>query len=373
MIKPNLALLSIALLLFSPALFAQQKTVYSRMSGRMGGNIDVVGNFQRAGSTMEGNYSYNLYVDDSLLHLSHIIKLYGDIDKQNEVILKQLTDKDSIITGLFADHRFTGGWHGSDSAVLPFDLSENYPEGSMPMDVFYLHSDKELVTGAKGAPSAEIELTLLYPKKSIHIPLAVDDSVKKFIQEQFFGQFKSKQMPEALMNRTEKDFYNQFAELNNHWKTNHKMGFNFEKREQVSVIFNSYNLLCLQYKKRGYAGRGNPIEHFSYDLVDLRNGEKLTFNRIFKPGSETTLTALINNKIREDNGLSGSVSLKKIGFFTDSIPMSKNLSFSGNGISVIYNIYDIAPPSKGIIKVFLPFSKIGHYIKSTSVLYPLSR
>ncbi len=373
MIKRNLTFLGLLLFAFSATLNAQVKTSYSRMDGKMGRNIDVIGNFNRVGTKVEGNYSYNLNVDDSLLHLARIVRLYGGIDKRNKVILNQLQKTDSTITGLFADHRFIGSWHDPDSTEIPFLLKEDYPDGSIRMDIFYLHSDKELVTGAKGTPSAEIELTLLYPKKSIHIPSTVADSVKKFIQEQFFGQFKSKQMPEAMMSRTEKDFYNQFVELNNHWRTNHKMGFNLEKREQVSVIFNSYHLLCLQYKKLGYAGRGNPLEHLSYDLVDLRNGEKLTFDRIFKPGSKAILTALINKKIREDNDLTDSTSLKRIDFFTDSISISKNLSFSGNGINVIYNIYDVAPPARGIIKVFLPFSQIGSCIKSTSVLYPLSR
>ena len=373
MIKRELIFSGLLLFVFSVTLNAGVKTSYSRMDGRMDGNIDIIGNFNRVGTKVEGNYSYNLYVDDSLLHLAPIVQLYGGIDKHNKVILKQLQKTDSMLTGLFADHRFIGSWHGPDSAGIPFRLKEDYPDGSIRMDIFYLHSGKELVTGDKGTPSAEIELTLLYPKKSIHISSAVTDSVKKFIQEQFFGQFKPKQIPETLMSRTEKDFYNQFVELNNYWKTNHKLGFNFEKREQVSVIFNSYHLLCLQYKKRGYAGRGNPLEHVSYDLVDLRNGEKLTFDRIFKPGSKITLTALVNKKIREDNGLPDNASLKKIGFFTDHIPMSKNLSFSGNGIYVIYNIYDIAPPARGIIRVFLPFSRIGSYIKPSSILYPLSR
>lgn len=373
MIKRNLTFSGLLLFVFSITLNAQVKTSYSRMDGRMGGNIDIIGNFNRVGAKVEGNYSYNLNVDDSLLHLAHIVLLCGGVDKHNRVVLKQLQKTDSTLTGLFADHRFTGSWHGSDSTEIPFRLKEDYPDGSIRMSVFYLHSDKELVTSAKGTPSAEIELTLLYPKKSIHIPPSVTDSVKKFIQEQFFGQFKFKQMPEALMSRVEKDFYNQFTELNNHWKTNHRLGFNLEKREQVSVIFNSYHLLCLQYKKRGYAGRGNPLEHFSYDLVDLRNGEKLTFDSIFKPGSKAILTALINKKIRKDNGLTDSASLKKIGFFIDRIPMSQNLSFSGNGIYVTYNIYDIAPPAMGTLKVFLPFSRIGSYIKPASVLYPLSR
>lgn len=343
------------------------------MNGHLGGNIEVTGNFQRAGSEVEGNYSYNLYVDDSLLHLSHIVTLYGDIDKHNKVIFKQLSENDTTITGLFADHRFTGNWHGADSTTLPFDLTENYPEGSMPMSVFYLHSGKELSPKAQGTPTAEIELTLLYPKSSAHISGKVADSVKKFIQERVFGQFKSGELPASLLSKSEQNFYVWFDELNSHWKTNRKLGFNLKKSVQVSVIFNSYNLLCLQYKKRGYSGRGNPMETISYDMIDLRNGEKLTFENIFKPKTKTALERLVNKKIREDKGLSDSASLKKAGFFFDSIPVSRNIAFSGNGIYLIYNVYDIAPPTKGIQKVFLPFGELGTYIKSSSVLFPLSR
>lgn len=343
------------------------------MNGRMGGNIHVTGNFQRTGSDVEGNYSYNLYVDDSLLHLSHIVKLYGDIDKHNKVIFKQLPGNETTITGLFTDHRFTGSWHGPDSTILPFDLSENYSEGSLPMDVFYLHSDKELVPNAQNSPSSEIELTLLYPKKSSTVSESVADSVKKFIQKQFFGEYKPNVLPAVLLSKTEKNFYDRFTELNSQWKTNRKLGFNMEKKEQVLVIFNSYNLLCLQYKKRGYAGRGNPMEHVSYDMIDLRNGEKLTFENIFRPETKTLLVKLINRRIRENNGLSGTASLKKIGFFTDSIPLSNNIAFSGNGIYLVYNVYDLALPTMGIQKIFLPFSEIGTYIKSSSVLYPFSR
>ncbi len=373
MIKRNLTFLAFTLLFLPAALLAQQKTVYSRMSGQLSGNIHITGNFQRIGSRMDGNYSYNLYVGDSLLHLSHIVTLYGDIDKHDEVIFKRYHVNDTTIDGLFYDQRFTGSWYNHDSTILPIDLTESYPEGSMPMAVFYLHSDKELVPKAQGTPSAEIELTLLYPKNSIHISQAVDDSVKKFIQEQFSGQYEPGQLPATLLSKSEQNFYNWFHELNSHWKTNRKLGFNLEKSVQVSVIFNSYHLLCLQYKKRGYSGRGNPITHLSYDMVDLRNGEKLTIENIFKPEMKIALSKLINKKIREDNGLSDSTLLKKAGFYYNTIPISKDISFSGNGIYLIYNVYDIAPPVMGIQKVFLPFDELGTYIKPASILFPLSR
>jgi len=343
------------------------------MSGKLGGNIHVTGNFQRTGSRMEGSYSYNLYMDDSLVHLSHIIILYGNIDEHNEVVFKQFQTNDTTVDGLFYGQRFSGSWYGPDSTVLPFSLTERYPGGSIPMRIFYLHSDKKLVPKAQGTPSAKIELTLLYPESSPLITDAVNDSVRRSIQIQFFGQFKPDKFPTYLLDESEKNFYERFSELNSHWKTNRKLGFNLEKKEQVTVIFNSYNLLCLQYKKRGYAGRGNPLEHISYDMIDLRNGEKLTINNIFQPNAISSISNLINNKIRQNHGLSDSASLKKIGFFYDSIPVSKNMEFSGNGIYFVYNIYDLALPEKGIQKIFLPFSEIGTFIKPSCVLYPLSR
>jgi len=373
MMKRNLTFLAFTLLFLPAALTAQQKNVYFRMNGKIGDSINVAGNFQRSGSGMEGNYSYSLYVNDSLMHLSHIVTLYGDIDKHNEVVFKRLHVGDTTIDGLFYDQRFVGSWYDQNNTIRPFTLTESYPEGSMPMNVFYLHSEKELAPKVQGTPSAEIELTLLYPKSSAHISQAIDDSVKKFIQEQFSGQFKPGQLPAGMLSKSEQNFYNWFGEMNSHWKTNRKLGFNMKKKVQVSVIFNGYNLLCLQYKKLGYSGRGNPMEHITYDIVDLRDGEKLTPENTFKPEMKIALTKLINKKIRTDNGLSDSTSLKKTGFYYDSIPISKNIAFSGNGIYLIYNVFDIAPPAMGIQKVFLPFSELGDDIKPSSVLYPLSR
>ena len=370
--KQKLVFLSITFIMFPLIAFSQQKVSYTRMNGRWG-NKAVTGNFQHVGSSMEGSYSYSLYVDDSLVHLSPIVQLYGDLDKHNKVVLKDLTGHAARLSGLFTDQRFTGKWNSLNSTQLPFTLTESYPKGSIPMDVFYLHSEKELVPKAQGTPSAQIELTLLYPKKDAHVSAAVVDSVKKFIQNQFFGEYKPAQLPAALLSRTEQNFYNQFAEFNIHWKTNRKLAFNLEKKENVSVLFNSYYLLCLQYKKTGYAGRGAPLKHITYDLIDLRNGEKLTPDNIFKTGTKKLITELINKKIRKYNNLADTVSLKTIGFYNDSIPLTGNIAFEGNGIIFVYNIFDVAPPAKGIQRIFLPFSEIGKFIKPGSVLYPLSR
>ncbi len=373
MIYRNLALITLVFLLLSVPLSAQQKNRYTRMRGKMGENVDVTGNFQRTGSSVEGNYSYNIYVDDSLVHLSPVITLYGDIDKRNKVVLRKVSGNDTAMVGLFSDHRFSGFWHAPDSSALWFDLNESYEKGSLPLAIFYLHSDKQLVPKIQDSPSAEIELTLLYPKNNAYIPEKVADSIKKFIQKQFFGQYKPAVLPSTLLEQDEANFYTRFNEFNSHWKSNRKMGLNLEKRENMNVVFNGYNLLCLQYKKRGYAGRGNPMEHLSYDMIDLRNGEKLSPENIFKPDSKKAIFALINKKIREDNDLNDTASLKKIGFFTDSIPISRNIRFNGNGLFFVYNVYDVAPPAFGVQKIFLPFSQIGPFIKPSCVLYRLAQ
>ncbi|UBM61575.1 RsiV family protein [Candidatus Sulfidibacterium hydrothermale] len=373
MIIKKLYFILILFIAFPAGSIAQQKTGYTHMKGKVGNNIPVNGNFQRSGSQMEGNYSYNLYVDDSLLHLSHIITLYGDIDKHNHVIFKQIQGNDTALSGLFTDHRFSGSWYGPDSTVLPFDMTEQYDSGSLPMQVYYLHSDKELFSKIPGSPTAEIELTLLYPEENRNIPKAITDSVVKCIQQQFFGIFQPEQTPQNLLLHSEKNFYQEFTEFNKNWKTNRKQGFNLEKKSQMTVVFNDYHLLCLQYKKRGYAGRGNPMIHITYDIINLKNGKKLTPANIFFPEADTVLRQLINQKIRVNNGLSDTISLKKAGFYTNTVPLTPNIKFTGNGITFVYNVYDIAPPSFGIQKVFLPFSVIGKYIRPASIMFPLSR
>ena len=342
------------------------------MKGKVGSNVEIDADFVRNDTLLEGNYSYRLYVDDSLTHLSPIIVLYGDIDRHNHAVLLQMPDNDTAITGLFSDHRFTGSWYGPDTAELPFSLNETYPEGSLPMKVFYLHDDKELNSDSKYAPTAEVEFTLLYPEPASGVPENVKDSVVKFIQLQVFGQYRPEVLPKKLLAQSEQDFYHQFFTLNSHWKTNHAQGFNMERKETVSVLFNSNYLLCLQYQKKGYAGRGNPMEHDAYDMIDLRSGEKLNVRNIFKQNALPHIARLVNKTIKENNGLPPSASLKALGYYTDSVPLSNNMAFTGNGITFIYNVYNIAPPAMGIQKVFLPFAKIWPFIRPSSVLYRLS-
>jgi hypothetical protein len=373
MINRRLIFLSFFFIFLTTALSAQQKRSYTHMKGRLGNSLRITADLQRSDNKMEGNYSYNLYVDDSLLHLSHIIHLYGDIDKHNRVVFKRMPGNDTTLTGLFADHRFSGFWHGPDTTEWPFEWKESTSSGTLPLRIFYLHSDKTFMPDVQDSPSAEIELTLLYPASTTQISPGVIDSVKKHVQLQFFGEYKLETPPADMMKRSEENFYTRFDELNSRWKVHDKTGFNLEKRESMNVIFNSRYLLCFQYKKRGYAGRGNPMEHLSYDVISLQTGEKITPDNLFLPGTKAEIHRLVNRKIREDNSLADTVSLKKIGFFTDSIPLTGNFMFSGNGITFVYNVYDVAPPALGIQKVFLPFSEIGKFIRPTSVLYPLCR
>ncbi len=368
-----LALAALGFLFLTGALRAQQTHIYVHMKGSLGSNIRVDADMERTGNKMEGSYSYNLYVDDSLMHLSPIVTLYGDIDKRNHVVFKRIPGNDTTLTGLFTDHRFTGLWHGTDTLRLPFDWEESRSEGTLPLEVFYLHSGEELAPQARQSPSAEIELTLLYPENNGYRLQKTIDSVKKHIQMQFFGTCRPEKSPQALLNQTGQNFYTRFRELNNRWKTRPDLWFNMEKRENMTVLFNTHNLLCLQYKKKGYSGRGNPMLRFSYDLIDLRDGRKLRFDDIFEQNARAAITRLINRSIREENGLAADASLKKIGFFTDTVSPGNNISFNGNGITFVYNVYDIAPPAMGLQKAFLPFSQIGRFIKPTSVLYPLSR
>ena len=108
--KIKLPTLIIALLFFSSALFAQQEISYSRMDGLLGNNIHVTGNFRRVGPKLEGSYSHQLFANDSVVHLSHIVILFGHIDKHNEVVFKQYQNEDTTIDGLFYAHHFAGSW-----------------------------------------------------------------------------------------------------------------------------------------------------------------------------------------------------------------------------------------------------------------------
>ncbi len=347
---------------------------YKRMEGTIGEKVFVTAHLIRVKDNISGNYYYTFSGQDGTKQYGKTIELSGKMVNDTSVFLKEIGEDDYSFEGTLTDDRFTGNWHDPDDyeKTLPFEMKSYYPKGSLPFAIHYLKSDYILDEKQKDSPYADIELVLAWPSDNYFLP-EIADSVKKAIVNSFFGDNFQINEPDSMLAFFEKEYYRNFDKQAGELYKKYNKIFNWEKMISMSVIFNSNYLLTLEYLRYAYSGGSHGITNTSYDVINLRDGNILKYETVFKENIKDTLSILLTQKLKKDYRLNDTVSLKKAGFFYDTVKPNRNIFANGNGIGFVYNNYEIAPSSQGTITVFLPYNEIKNLIKKGTPVYPLAQ
>ena len=127
------------------------------------------------------------------------------------------------------------------------------------------------------------------------------------------------------------------------------------------------NYICLKQEFTSYTGgaHGNYTE--LYTTFDKQTAKQLSLNALFESGYSTDLAEIITHKYKLDNGLTPADALtSKSSLFVDTIEPTENFFLTSSTITFIYNPYDIAPYSEGLIQVEVPLENVKHLIKKQS-------
>jgi len=104
-------------------------------------------------------------------------------------------------------------------------------------------------------------------------------------------------------------------------------------------------LLVVQvYNYSYYFGAAHGMQNVRYLNYDIAARKLLTVNNIFKPGNETALLDLINTSARKHYPEEGAL-------FPDPIQTLSTLQLTEDEIVFVYQPYDVAPYSTGIVRV----------------------
>jgi len=345
---------------------------YMRYEGKIGSDINVLANIVLLFDQLSGNYQYRYLDDDANLHYGKSIELTGEIDDENYARLKELGAQQYAFTGKLSNKKFEGVWHADEERKIPFNLEEYYPNGSLQFDVHYLHSEVPLVKRETNSPVAEIEMTFLYPSDK-YIQPEIIDSVKKIIVKSYFSEGFSIAEPDSMLVNFEQEYFLNYQNQNENW---HEMGgasFNWEKIVSMSVIYNSNYMLCVEYLKYAYSGGAHGMSNIAYDIIYLDDGKVLTFEDIFKEGSEDELSMLLTSQLKKDYEIPKNVTLKDAGFFVDKVEPNHNIYVNGNGIGFLYNSYEIAPYAQGTTNIFLEFRQIKDLVTKGTPVYSMTK
>lgn len=361
-------LIIITLLLSSISLVSQQtlkdKMFYSRFEGVIGDNIQIKANIIRLSDKISGNYQYRFIDDDTEMYYGKTINLNGEVNDE-EASLKEMGQESVTFVGTLNQKSFSGVWKAHDDKQFEFAMKEYYPKGTLPFDIYYLHSEDKLISDNDKSPIAEIELTLIFPINE-YFESGIVDSVKQIVTHSFFGSNFYESNPDSMLTHFETEYFTNYKEQNEDW---HSRGasFSWQKSVNMSVVFNSNYLVCLEYLKYAYSGGAHGMTNIAYDIINLNNGSLLAYSDIFKENTTDSLTAILTQKLRKDYKIPNDVPLKKAGFFVDEISPNHNIYINGNGIGFLYNSYEIAPYSNGQTNIFLEFDTIVGLLKKDTL------
>lgn len=108
-----------------------------------------------------------------------------------------------------------------------------------------------------------------------------------------------------------------------------------------------------------YSGGAHDSQYVNYFNVDISTGKLITLDSLFKKESASQLVPLINQVLAITKNPNGdNITLLD----TDSVQPSNNFYFNSDGIVFVYNRYDIAPNSDGLIEVAIGYDKIKDLI-----------
>ncbi len=349
---------------------SNQELYYGRYQGDIGIHTQACANLVRNAEQVYGNLYINdksAGATDGKIGMSVVGSMNGD-----SITLSELGSNTALFTGILNPESMTGEYAATNQETIDFMLRSDYPEGSMPLDVSYLNTILELAPDTEESPVATLELTLLYPMANA-FRASISDSVMKRVQLEFFGEGQQENTPDSMLLDYEREYYENYRKQNQQWAETGGHSFSWEKMINTGVVFNSENVLCLEFERYVFTGGAHGMSNLAYESINLLSGASFDYQTIFKPNSDSMLSELLTARLKNDRDINAADSLKASGYFVGKILPNHNLFITASGIGFAYNPYEIAPYSFGITRITLPWNQIIDLLETETPVYLLSQ
>jgi hypothetical protein len=317
------------------------------------GNADIKGKIDNAGS---------------------VIPVSGKVSKEgNFVMTLSSSEKSIMLKGRFVTSQTLQGTCETAGALknMPFELTEKYPEGSIPMNAYFQKGSVSLVK-KPGSPSGRIQLSMLLPSETAN-PL-VSDSLKNIIISRYTDTKVRISDPDKILTSIQQVYFDTYVNNNiDIYDRTSGQSFDWEFLNYMHIVQNNSHLLGFYTEQYAFTGGAHGLQMRKYTLVNLYTGKVILMPELFMGGYEEKLTEILTQKTKEQYSVQADRSLKDSGFFVDEIKPSDNFYVTRNGVGFYYNQYDIAPHSFGQIDLFIPFKEITGILIKEGVLKELTR
>lgn len=334
---------------------------YKHMTGNLG-PYELICDLHISGNEINGNvFSPGRTIVDSLDNDFFNWRLEGSKDEYG------ITDLEAYDSNIPAG-RFSGslsetyrGTHrppGSEM-VRSFLLTEDYTD-AIAFGGYSISADSVLFDSVN-SPTAKLNISIL-------LPLEGDSFfyIRESILSAFFGKDHLSEYPDDSILLIYADMYFKKYIESNIDIYDGGYSFNWEMIGNSSIMLNRKGILCYRADSYAYTGGAHGMGISRLLVFDTRAKTRILLKDLFIENSDKELGKLLEKKYRKMRFLDDDESLTDAGLFDENIHATENFQISDNGITFIYNPYELAPYAMGSITISLPYSDIQDLIRDDS-------
>jgi hypothetical protein len=285
--------------------------------------------------------------------------LSGSMDEGGEIRFQAMGNDEGNYTGKLAATNLLL----TDAEGRSWELMPSYPSGSLQLAYHYLKATRSLDPDNLFSPKANVETGILLPRAST--PAVMAEFARYYRMPRLLDSDAH-----AAIAEDHNRFFDQYVQMNTNIDQANA-ALNWERTHQPQVLLNEKGLLSIEKASYAYTGDAHGLTHMQYMLLDIKTAKVLGLSDIINDDQVKSLTALLNQKIRERYAIASGQLLTEAGFFVDEVKPTDNIYVTLNGIGFYYNSYEIAPYAFGHTNVFVSFDEIGNLLKQNTAVFGL--
>ena len=227
-------------------------------------------------------------------------------------------------------------------------------------------------------PKCRIDISLEFAKEASNEELK--NSIDRFIIQSTLGDRYDTMNVENAVAEYIKDYIVEYKNLEADLKEGDQSllvgaSYNYDNIIESKFTYKDQNILSLCNNSYLYTGGAHGMSSQYNYVYDQRDDKIVRLNNIFDESSYTELGNLIVGQVTTDKGYTDSAKLYDDGYFSiDEIFPTENFSVNTDGITWVYNPYEIAAYSAGQTSVFIPWFKVAKYtIADSPVAYLIEK
>ena len=235
----------------------------------------------------------------------------------------------------------------------------------------------------KKNPNCHIKINFFYPE--FNTQNAVAQKIQSIFISDFFGQkyasFSPKEAAkiyaeayiETYKNRFERSgaYVEEVEMIKGDEESERDLNalYTQEKIMRNTIFLNQGEIISQVINVYEYTGGAHGSAYSHGSVLDLQTGEKIKYEDIFYENTQEAISKLLYANLMLERKYKSPEEMTADGFDFDIISPTDNFVVSSEGVTFIYNPYELGAYVLGIIEINVPYSDLVYYMKPKGTLF----